>query len=127
MIRMARRSLDFETVRKLARELGDIDDPFGTAPAVKVGGKLLACIPRNKSAEPGSLVVRIDIEDRADLIAEAPEIYYVTDHYENYPTVLVRLGRIEPDALRDLLGTARAFIAKSDSRAVRRRRKKKAI
>jgi hypothetical protein len=60
----------------------------------------------HKSAEPGSLAVRIDFDHRAELIATAPEIYYVTDHYINYPTVLVRLQHIEREALKDLLRVA---------------------
>ena len=41
----------------------------------------------------------------------APESYYLTDHYVNYPIVLVRLSRIHLDALRDLLGTGWRFVS----------------
>ena len=34
---------------------------------------------------------------------EVPETYYLTDYYLSYPLVLVRLSRVEPDALHDLL------------------------
>ena len=80
------------------------------SPALKVGGKMFACIAINKSAEPDSLVVRVDFDRRAELLAEAPEVYYVTDHYVNYPAVLVRLSRVSADALRDLLGGALRFV-----------------
>ena len=33
--------------------------------------------------------------------AAVPDIYYVTDHYLGYTTVLVRLSRVTPDVLRD--------------------------
>jgi len=79
-------------------------------PALKVHGKLLACVPANRSAEPGSLVVRVDFDDRASLLAEAPDVYYVTDHYVPYNAVLVRLSRVNPDGLRDLLGMAYKFV-----------------
>jgi hypothetical protein len=46
-----------------------------------------------------SLVVRISLEERAELIAAAPDIYYVTDHYLGYPGVLVRLSRVTPERL----------------------------
>jgi hypothetical protein len=55
------------------------------------------------SAEPGTLVVRSGLEDRELLLADAPEVYYVTDYYRPHPVVLVRLARIDRDALRDLL------------------------
>jgi hypothetical protein len=100
-------SVDFDTVRKLAHEIGAVEEcTVHGAPSLKVRGKLLACIAVHKSAEPGSLVVRIDANQRAKLIASASDVYYVTDHYVNYPTVLVRLSRIQPDALRELLGIA---------------------
>jgi hypothetical protein len=116
---MPGRSIDFDTVRTLARELGDVEEPKNGAPALKVGGKLWAWIPTNKSAEPGSLAVRLDLQDRAELIAAAPDVYYLTDHYRNYPTVLVRLARIPPDALKDLLAMARSFVTAKASSARR--------
>lgn len=120
---MPRRTIDFDTVRKLARELDGVEESGDGASALKAGGKLLAWIPPHKSVEPGSLAVRIDFEQRAELIAAAPDVYYLTDHYWNYPTVLVRLSRIHPDALKDLLGMARAFVtAKAAKKRPARRR-----
>ena len=88
------------------------------APALKVQGKLLACLPTHRSAEPDSLMVRVGFDDRAELLAEAPDVYYVTDHYAGYNAVLVRLHRVNPDVLRDLLGMAYKFVtAKSPSRS----------
>jgi hypothetical protein len=40
--------------------------------ALKVHGKLLACVPSHRSAEPGSLVVRIDFDNRAEQLAADP-------------------------------------------------------
>ena len=45
-----------------------------------------------------------------ELLAAAPDIYYVTDHYLGYSAVLVRLSRVSPDILRDLLGMAHRFV-----------------
>jgi hypothetical protein len=108
---MQGKKIDFDTVREIARGLGDVEESsaYGS-PALKVRGQLLTCIPINKSAEPGSLMVRIDFDRRAELLAADPDVYYVTDHYVNYPSVLVRLSRIHPDALRDLLGMAWRFV-----------------
>jgi hypothetical protein len=99
--------IDFDTVRKIALAMPDVEEStaYGSR-ALKVRGTLLACIPTNKSAEPDSLVVRIDFDRRAELLAESPDIYYLPDHYVNYPSVLVRMSRIQPDALRDLLDMA---------------------
>jgi hypothetical protein len=107
---MPRHSIDFDTVRKLANAIGVVEESsVHGAPSLKVRGKLLACISVHKSAEPGSLVVRIDADERAKLITSAPDVYYLTDHYVNYPTVLVRLSRIRLDALKKLLEIAWSF------------------
>jgi hypothetical protein len=115
--------ITFNTVRKLALDLPDVEEStsYG-ASSFKVGGKLLACPAINKSVEPNSLVVRIGLEQRESLLAEDPDAYYVTDHYRPYPSVLVRLSRIQPDALKDLLYTSWKFVTsskKKDKRAGR--------
>jgi hypothetical protein len=108
---MPRTKIDFQTVRKMGLVLPGVK--AGTAygfPALKVHGKLLACIPANRSAEPDSLVVRVDFDDRAELLAAAPDVYYVTEHYLDYGGVLVRLSRVSSEGLRDLLGMAYKFV-----------------
>jgi hypothetical protein len=119
---MARAKATFEDVRKIGLTLPDVEDAtaYGS-PALKVRGSLLACIAINKSAEPGSLAVRIDFDQRDALLAEAPETYYVTDHYINYPCVLVRLSRIGADPLRDLLGAAWRFVTTQKKPPAKRR------
>ena len=109
---MPRAPLGFDVVRELARALPGIEEStsYGV-PSLKLRGKLLACTAINKSAEPGSLGVRVGIEERARLIAEDPDVYYVTDHYVNYPMVLVRLSRIHRDSLHGLLVTAYQFVS----------------
>ena len=93
-------------------------------PALKLRGQLLACVPANRSAEPNSLVVRMDLDDRAELLAADPDVYYVTDHYLGFSAVLVRLSRVNHDVLRDLLGMGYKFVtrnAAAQSPARRRR------
>ena len=86
------------------------------SPALKVGGQLMACVPTNKSAEPGSLMVRVDRNERQTLLDEAPELYYVTDHYVGYDAVLVRLERLNLQVLRDLLAMAHRFVTRKGAR-----------
>jgi hypothetical protein len=104
-------TINVDTVRKIGLALPGVEEStaYGS-PALKVRGKLLACVPTHRSAEPGSLVVRVGFDDRAELLAAAPDVYYVTDHYLNDTSVLVRLSRVTPDVLRDLLGMAHKFV-----------------
>ena len=104
-------TITFDTVRKIGLALPGVEEStaYGS-PALKVHGKLLACVPSHRSAEPGSLVVRIDFDNRAELLASDPDVYYVTDHYLNYNAVLVRLSLVTRDVLRDLLDMAHRFV-----------------
>jgi hypothetical protein len=122
---MGKITVSFDTVRDIGLKLPGVEEStaYG-APALKVQGKLLACVPSNRSAEPESLVVRVDFDDRAELLAAASDVYYVTDHYVGYSAVLVRLSRLTPDALRDLLGMAHKFVTrKAASRTSARKRR----
>ena len=76
---------------------------YDGSPVLKVRGVFLAGLATHQSAEAGTLVVRADPDDRQCLLADAPETYYLTDYYGRYPLVLVRLSRIDRDALHDLL------------------------
>ena len=117
---MPRTKVTFDTVRKIGLALADVEESttYG-ALALKVRGDLLACKAINKSAEPDSLMVRIDFDQRAALLAEAPETYYVTGHYVKYPSVLVRLSQIRRDELRDLLNSAWRYVTSQKKRTAK--------
>ena len=125
---MPKTTIDFDTVRKIGLALPGVEEGMAYgSPALKVRGKLLACVPVNRTAEPGSLVVRVEFDDRAELLAAAPDVYYLTDHYVDYNGVLVRLSRVDADALRDLLRMAHKFVtAKRPARAPSPRGRKRA-
>jgi len=120
---MGKNKAHFETVRKIGLTFPGVclSTAYGS-PALKLKGKLLACLASHRSAEPGSLVVCVSLDDRAALIAEAPDVYYLKQHYVNYSCVLVRLSRVGPEVLRDLLAMAYKFVGQ---KAQNRRRSKK--
>jgi hypothetical protein len=94
---------EFENVRRIALSLDNVEEgtSYGT-PAFKVGGALF--VRMHQDGE--SLVVRTDFDQREELMASDPETYYITDHYLNYEWILIRLSRVHPDALRDLMRMA---------------------
>lgn len=101
-------------VRELARTFPGIEESTGRGVwSLKVRGKLLMCPAIHKSAEADSLVVKIGMDQRAELIAADPDVYYVTEHYLKYPCVLVRVSGIHPDSFRDLFGMALKFAGKT--------------
>jgi hypothetical protein len=96
-------SMTFEQVRSLALALPKVADAtsYGT-PAFKVAGKLIARLHQDGE----SLVVKIDPGERAMRMKVDPETFYITDHYLNYPWILVRIASVDPDDLRELLEDA---------------------
>jgi hypothetical protein len=104
--------LTFDVVRELGLALPNVvESTIHGAPSLKVGGKLLVCVPVHKSTEPNCVVIRIDADRRTALIKANPEVFYVTDHYAAYPTVLVRLSSISRNELRNLLTLAWHFVS----------------
>ena len=106
--------MTFQAVRAIGLKLPGVEDStmYGS-PALKLSGRLIACLATHKSAEPGTLVVRTDFDQRDTLIAEDPDTYYVKEHYQTFPVVLVRLSRVNPDAMRDLLNAAHRVVSAS--------------
>jgi hypothetical protein len=107
----------FELVESIGRTLPDVEvtTTWGQ-PTLKVRGKMFVCIASHKSAEPDTLVVMMDFADRDALIEDEPETYYLKEHYVGYPCVLVRLSRVHPDALRDLVVGAHRYVSTKTAR-----------
>jgi hypothetical protein len=86
----------FERLCQAARGLPEVEETtwFGT-PSLKVRGKGFA---RVKDA--GTVVLMVDLEEKAMLFEAAPDIYFETDHYKGWPAMLVRLEAISDEELR---------------------------
>ena len=116
--------MTFRSVRAIGLRLPGVEEGtmYGT-PALKLGKRLIACIASNKAAEPGTLVMRTDFEQRDALIEEAPDTYYLKEHYKTYPVVLIRLSKVSPDAIRDLLGAAHRLVSAAEDAKKKKTRK----
>jgi hypothetical protein len=103
-------------VRRLGLALPGTEEgtSYGT-PALKVKGKLYARLKEDGR----TLVVRTTFPDRDALLQLDPETFFITEHYRDYPWVLVRLSRVGPPRLRELLEQAWRLAA--PPRARRRR------
>jgi hypothetical protein len=95
--------IEWSRVVELAQTLPEVEPgySYGT-PALKLRNKLIARLREDGE----TLVVRADVDDRHALIEAAPEKFFLTPHYQAHPWVLVRLSRVEPDELRELLTEA---------------------
>lgn len=104
-------TISFDLVREIGAEFPDVKataDKTGTS--LKIGKDILACTAIHKTAEPNSLMVSLGFGRRDALVAENPETFYLTSHYERYPVVLVRLSRVGRADLSELLKEGRKFI-----------------
>jgi hypothetical protein len=108
---------DFALVESIGRTLPDVEvtTTWGM-PTLKVRGRMFVCIASHKSAEPDTLVVMMEVAARDLLVEEEPDVYYLKEHYVNYPCVLVRLSRVHRDALRDLVAGAHRFVSAKRAR-----------
>jgi len=100
---MKKETVTYDTFRRAALALPGVEEStsYGT-PALKVKGKLFLRLHDDLD----KLVVKMPFDQREELMAGDPETYFITDHYREYPWVLVSLKRVRPDAVSDLIKTA---------------------
>ncbi len=77
-------------------------------PSVRVCGKLLS---RWRTEAEGALAIRSDFLDRQILLQARSDVFFVTDHYLNYPWILVRIEKASRDLLTDVTERAWRFVA----------------
>ena len=96
-------NVTYETVRRMGLELPSVEEStsYGT-PALKVKGKLFVRLHQDLD----KIVLPMPFDRREEMMAADPETYFITDHYREYPYVLVSLAHLGPDALADLLNLA---------------------
>jgi hypothetical protein len=82
----------------LALPAAEASTSYGT-PAIKIRGKLLS---RWRTEAEGALAIRCDFLDRQILLQTQPEVFFLTDHYLDYPMILVRLDKASRDVLTDV-------------------------
>ena len=84
--------MKWEQLRKLARELPEVvEAPWYGTPALKVRGKGFVRLKEDRR----SVVFLLESVDEQEwLIRARPEIYFITDHYRGWPSVLARLSKL---------------------------------
>ena len=85
----------------------EVSRSYGT-PAIKVKRRLLA---RLRSEAEGGLAIQCDFMEREMLLQAAPETFYITDHYADYPMVLINLETLRWDAMHDIVERAWRIVA----------------
>lgn len=69
-------------------------------PAVFIHGQFLTKVHDKEEA----MVLRVGSMEMRDMMLEAePKLFYITDHYRNFPFVLARLSALDRRTLKDML------------------------
>jgi hypothetical protein len=100
---------EYRRVLAIALALPGVEEctAYGT-PGLKVKGKILA---RLRTEAEGALALRCDFIDREILLKAAPRTFFITDHYRDYPMVLVRLNKVRLRELPAIIERAWRFAA----------------
>jgi hypothetical protein len=80
---------------------------YGT-PSVKVRGKIVS---RWRTEAEGALAIRCDFLDRQILLQMHPEVFFLTDHYADYPMILIRMEKASLSMLKDVVERAWRLVA----------------
>jgi len=101
--RPAAPGVTFEALRQVALTLPGVEDgtSYGT-PALKVKGKLFVRLREDGE----SVVLPTDYDEREILLQAAPAVFFLTDHYRNYPWILLRLAAVDRADLPEILENA---------------------
>jgi hypothetical protein len=94
-------AMTYDAVRAFAFSLPGVEDgtSYGYA-CLKAHGKFLT-----RLKEYGDTLVcpGVAFDEREMLMQAEPETFYLTDHYRNYPYVLVRLAHVDPGTVERLI------------------------
>ena len=99
----------YRRVCEIALALPGVEEStsYGT-PSLKVKGKIMA---RLRTEAEGALALRCDFLDRQILLQADSRAFFLTDHYLDYPMILVRLNKVRRSALPDLIERAWRLVA----------------
>jgi hypothetical protein len=111
--------MTWEKICAMLEELpGAAQDPPGGREVVRVFGKVVAYPAANERSRPDGypeneefVIIKTDYSERAALLQQDSQTFFVTPHYQDYPGVIVRLSTVKPDQLRELLTDAWRLVA----------------
>ena len=94
---------------------GAYERPYFGKPSIFVGETFLC---RVHDREEAVVIVQGSMEMRDVMLEAEPKLFYITDHYKNFPTVLARLGALDRKTLKDLLS---ARLMRIEAKAAKKR------
>ena len=94
-------TVTFDDIRHIALAWPEVEDgsSYGT-PALKVRKKMLV---RLKEDGDSLVMPGVPPDERDMLVESQPKLFYFTDHYRDYPMVLIRLSKARRSTVEPLL------------------------
>jgi hypothetical protein len=86
--------------RKLLTWPGVEESSHYGQPSIKAFGKFLT---RLKEDGDSIVVPGVHFDEREMLMETQPDVFYITDHYRNFPSVLMRLSASDANAVEAML------------------------
>ncbi len=93
--------MTFHDVRAIVLAWPEVEDgtSYGT-PALKVRKKMLV---RLKEYGDSLVIPGVPPEERDMLVSSQPKVFYFTDHYKDYPMILLRLSKARREIVEPFL------------------------
>jgi len=89
-------------------------------PAVFIHGQFLTKVHDKEEA----MTFRVSSMEMRDMMLEAePGLFYITDHYRNFPFVLARLSALDKTTLKEMLVGRAAQLAETAEKSAKRNRR----
>jgi hypothetical protein len=92
----------FDGIAKFALTLPGVEarSSYGT-PGLYVGKKFMA---RLRDDDYDTMVLKpVEDDEQRFLMETQPDVFFLTQHYVGYPTILIRLSKADPLQLQDLV------------------------
>jgi hypothetical protein len=90
-----------DDVRAMALSFPEVEEGLSYGhPSFKAFGKFLT---RLRKEDNSLVLVGVTFDEREMLMEAEPEVFHITPHYKDYPSVLARLETVDPGTVRSFL------------------------
>jgi hypothetical protein len=97
-----KRASAWDRISRFALKLPGVEarSSYGT-PGLYVGKRFMA---RLRDDDRDTMVLKpVEDDEQRFLMETQPDVFFLTPHYVGYPTILVRLSKVDPAQLEDLV------------------------
>ena len=95
--------MTYDDVVRVGLELPEVEDTMSyRTPALKRKGRFMLRLKEDGA----TIAVKLDWETHDRLLAESPNVYFKTPHYDGYPALLARLELLDEAEARAMVSAS---------------------